>query len=248
MARFERKTVIVTGAAQGMGEAHVRAFAAEGARVVMTDLQTEAGQKIADELGQNVRFVRHDVASADDWAAVVKEAESRFGRVDVLVNNAGIIGPLAMGADLSEADFRKIFEINELGVFLGMKAVVPGMKAGGGGAIVNISSIAGMTGLRASSNIAYVSTKFAVRGMTKYMAAVLGGDGIRVNSVHPGVIMTPMMVAALDGDGGDLAKAIPLGRMAQPEEVSKLVLFLASEESSYISGEEHVIDGALTAG
>lgn len=248
MGRLAGKVAIITGAAQGMGESHARTFVAEGAKVLMTDVQAERGEAIAAELGDAAFFMRHDVASSDDWTRVVAEAESRFGPVSVLVNNAGIIGPLYEEFIFPEADFRKVFEVNELGVFLGICAVLPSMKANGGGSIVNISSIAGMIGPTASSNAAYVSTKFAVRGMTKYAATVHGKDGIRVNSVHPGVIKTPMMEAALDEAGGAMAQAIPIKRMAEPVEVSRLVVFLASDDSSYITGEEHVIDGGLIAG
>lgn len=248
MGRLSGKVAIVTGAAQGMGESHARTFVREGAKVIMTDINATDGERIAGELGDAAHFMQHDVARSDQWSAVVAEAERRFGPVNVLVNNAGIIGPVYEEFIFPEADFRKVFEVNELGVFLGMSAVIPTMKENGGGSIVNISSIAGITGPGASSNAAYVATKFAVRGMTKYAAVVHGKDKIRVNSVHPGVILTPMMAAVLDPEGGEMAGAIPLGRMAQPSEVSNLVLFLASDEASYISGEEHVIDGGLLAG
>jgi len=248
MGKLDGKIAIITGAAQGMGEAHARLFVQEGARVVLTDVQRERGESLAAELGPGACFMAHDVSGVQDWAQAVSLAQDRFGAVNVLVNNAGVIGPLKPGVTLSEADFRRVFEINELGVYLGMQAVVPVMKANGGGSIINVSSIAGMLGMRASSNIAYVATKFAVRGMTKYVAAVHGPDGIRVNSIHPGVIMTPMMAEVLDDAGGDLAAAIPLGRLADPSEVSNLALFLASDDSSYISGAEHVIDAGLTAG
>jgi 3alpha(or 20beta)-hydroxysteroid dehydrogenase len=193
-------------------------------------------------------FISHDVARGDDWSKVVTQGEASFGRINVLVNNAGVIGPVQGLQDFSEEDFLKVCAVNQLGVFLGMKAVLPSMIAAGGGSIVNISSIAGMLGTRESSNAAYCASKWAVRGMSKLVAAQHGKDGIRVNSVHPGYILTPMMVAATDANGGGAAEAIPLGRMAQPAEVSNVVLFLASDEASFVSGAEHVVDGAMIAG
>ncbi len=248
MGRLSGKVAIVTGAAQGMGEAHARLFVREGAKVVLTDLNRERGEALAGELGTDALFVEHDVARADDWARVVNEGEQRFGPVSALVNNAGVIGPVKTLLDFDEADFLKVCAVNQLGVFLGMKAVLPSMIARGGGSIVNISSIAGMLGTKESSNAAYCASKWAVRGMSKLVAAQHGKDGIRVNSVHPGYILTPMMVAATDASGGGAADAIPLGRMAQPEEVSNVVLFLVSDEASFVSGAEHVVDGAMIAG
>lgn len=248
MARLSGKVAIITGAAQGMGEAHARLFVREGAKVVLTDLNEEGGRSLAEELGDCALFVRHDVADAADWDRVVTAAVERFGPVTVLVNNAGIIGPVRGLLDFEEEDFLHVCAVNQLGVFLGMKAAVPGMIAAGGGSIVNISSIAGMLGLKASSNLAYCASKFAVRGMSKLVAAQFGHAGIRVNSVHPGYVLTPMMVAATDEAGGGAADAIPLGRLARPEEVSNMVLFLASDESSFVSGAEHVVDGGMIAG
>lgn len=248
MGRLSGKIAIVTGAAQGMGEAHARLFVAEGAKVVLTDRNTVDGARIAGELGDAACFVEHDVASGADWTRVVEQAEARFGTPTVLVNNAGVIGPVRGLLDFAEEDFLAVCAVNQLGVFLGMKAVLPGMIAAGGGSIVNISSIAGMLGTKESSNAAYCASKWAVRGMSKLVAAQHGKDGIRVNSVHPGYILTPMMIAATDEHGGGAAAAIPLGRLAQPNEVSNVVLFLASDEASFVSGAEHVVDGAMIAG
>lgn len=231
-----------------MGEAHARAFVSEGAKVVATDINREKGEALVAELGSNALFVEHDVAKAADWDHVVVTGEDRFGKVNVLVNNAGVIGPVKSMLEFAEEDFLQVCAVNQLGVFLGMKAVLPSMIEAGGGSIVNISSIAGMLGTKESSNAAYCASKWAVRGMSKLVAAQHGKDGIRVNSVHPGYILTPMMVAATDETGGGAADAIPLGRMAQPDEVSKVVLFLASDEASFVSGAEHVVDGAMTAG
>jgi len=243
MGRLENKVAIVTGAAQGMGAAHAKLFVEEGAKVVLTDLNEEKGQAFAAELGENAIFVKQNVTSEEDWKNVVAKAEETFGPVHILVNNAGISVNKPM-MDTSLEEYRRIVEINQVSVFLGMKTVVPSMEKTGNGSIVNISS---MNGLVAGA-IGYTDTKFAVRGMTKAAAVELSHRGIRVNSVHPGVIETPMVT---QGDSYELikefSKHIPLQRMAQPEEVSKMVLFLASDDSSYSTGSEFVIDGGLTA-
>lgn len=248
MGKLDGKVAIITGAAQGMGAAHARAFVGEGAKVILTDLNDSGGEALAKELGSDAIFVKHDVTKLDQWKKVVVEAEKEFGQVNILVNNAGIIGVAASTADFSEDDFSAVCAVNERGVFFGMKVAIPVMLKAGGGSIVNISSIAGMIGLAESPNLAYVGTKFAVRGMTKFVATEYGPQNIRVNSVHPGFIMTPMMVAATDDSVIAAAETIPLKRMAIPEEVSKLVLFLASDDAAYINGAEHVIDGGLIAG
>lgn len=247
MKRLEGKIAIVTGASQGMGESHARVMVEHGAKVVMTDLNVEDGERIAASLGDNVVFVKHDVANSADWDKVIATAESRFGTVNVLVNNAGILGDMSPTTELSEAAFQKVCDVNQLGVFLGMKAVLPGMISEKKGSIVNISSVAGIVAIYGAPNLAYVGTKFAVRGMSKQVAAEYGEYGIRVNTVHPGYIRTPMMVAATDEDGGGALDMIPLKRMADPEEVSDLVVFLSSDESRFITGAEHIIDGGMTA-
>lgn len=249
MNRLAGKIAIITGAAQGMGASHARKFIDEGAKVVLTDVNPQAGD-LARSLGANALFVKHDVRSSDQWAAVVEATESRFGSPNVLLNNAGVIGPVAALHDFSEASFLDVCAVNQLGVFLGMRAVIPAMIKGGkaGGSIVNVSSIAGLLGIPESPNFAYVASKFAVRGMTKYAAVNFGPQNIRVNSVHPGWIKTPMMVAATDEEGGNATDRIPLRRYAEPEEVSNLMVFLASDESSFITGAEHLIDGGMLAG
>lgn len=247
MDRLKSKVALITGAAQGMGESHARVFVREGAKVILTDLNEARGKELATELGENALFLRHDVTSVASWDEVVAAGESRFGKITVLVNNAGILGPIARTADLSEADFQKVCAVNQTSVFLGMRAVIPGMLAAGAGSIVNISSIAGIAANYGFPSIAYVGSKFAVRGMTKATAIEYGPRNIRVNSVHPGFIRTPMMVDATDENGGESVALIPLGRIADPVEVSNLVLFLASDDASYITGAEHLVDAGMMA-
>lgn len=243
MGRLDNKVAIITGAAQGMGAAHARLFVAEGAKVVLTDLNEEKGHAFAAELGENAVFVKQNVVSEEDWATVLATAEEKFGPVNVLVNNAGITMAKNM-LDVTVEEYKRIVDINQVSVFIGMKTVAGSMMKTGGGSIVNISS---MNGLVAGA-IGYTDTKFAVRGMTKAAAINLAPMGIRVNSVHPGVIATPMVMqedtkAAVEA----FSKHIPLKRVAQPEEVSNMVLFLASDDSSYSTGSEFVIDGGMTA-
>lgn len=243
MERLLNKVAIVTGAAGGMGASHARKFVEEGAKVVLTDLNEQAGTALANELGENAMFIKQDVTSQADWENVVSETEKAFGPVNILVNNAGI--SLNNSIEQTSLDqYLKIVNINQVSVFLGMKTVVSSMKKTENGSIVNISS---MNGLVAGA-IGYTDTKFAVRGMTKAAAIDFSRYGIRVNSVHPGVIETPMITT---GDAVEVikefAKHIPLKRVAQSEEITNLVLFLASEESSYSTGSEFVADGGLTA-
>lgn len=247
MGKLDGQIAIITGAAQGMGAAHVRRFVKEGAKVALTDLNEDGGQALADELGENVLFIRQDVTSLEDWKAVVQTVEDTWGPVNILVNNAGVLGPIASVVDIDPDEYLKVIGINQHSQVWGMKTVIPSMKKAGGGAIVNISSTAGMVSIVGAPSLAYVGSKFASRGMTKQVADQFGPDQIRVNSVHPGYIKTPMMEAATDEEGGGIATTVPLRRMADPDEVSSLVLFLASDDSSYISGMEHVIDGGLTA-
>jgi 3alpha(or 20beta)-hydroxysteroid dehydrogenase len=245
--RLQGKVAIVTGAARGMGAAHARGFVAQGAKVILTDVRAELGAGIAAELGDDAIFVEHDVASRDGWRRVVEAGERKFGTVNVLVNNAGILGPIEKTADISEADYLHVIAVNQHSVFLGMQAVIPSMLRAGVGSIVNISSISGIVANYGAPSVAYVGSKFAIRGMSKATAMEYGRDNIRVNSVHPGFILTPMMVEGTDENGGDAPKIIPMGRVAKPEEVTNLVVFLASDEASYITASEYVIDAGLSA-
>lgn len=243
MNKLDGKVVVITGGARGMGASHVRRFMAEGAKVVFTDILEEDGELLANELGENVRFIKQDVTSAEDWAKVVAETETVFGPINILINNAGISMNKSL-MEITEEEYRRIVDINQVSVFLGMKAVLPSMQKSHGGSIVNISSINGLVG----GAIGYTDTKFAVRGMTKAAALQLAPSGIRVNSVHPGVIETPMIAQADSKDAiQEFAKYIPNRRIARPEEVTNLVLYLASDESSYSTGSEFVVDGGLTA-
>jgi len=243
MARLQGKIIIITGAAQGMGATHARLCIEAGAKVVLTDINAEKGQALAKKLGSNALFVQHDVTSEGDWAKVITNAEAQFGTINVLVNNAGITQSKSILAT-SLDDYRRILEINQVSVFLGMKAVIPSMQKTKQGSIINISSINGLVG----GAIGYTDSKFAVRGMTKAAALECAPYGIRVNSVHPGVIATPMI---MQGDTKAVveafAQSIPLKRVAQPEEVSSMVLYLASDDSSYSTGSEFIVDGGLTA-
>ena len=245
MGRLEGKTALITGGARGQGAAEARLFAEEGANVVLTDVLDEDGERTADAIGAD--YLHHDVTSEAEWAAAVAHAIGLHGGIDVLVNNAGIyIETSLLGGDLEQ--YRRVIEVNQVGVYLGMREVAPAMIERGGGSIINISSVAGMRA--GAGSFAYSASKWAVRGMTKSAAVRLGPHGIRVNSIHPGVIDTPMLDETRmvqPGSREELLERIPLGRIAQPEEVAKLALFLASDDSAYSTGSEFIIDGGLLA-
>jgi 3alpha(or 20beta)-hydroxysteroid dehydrogenase len=238
--KLNDEIALVTGGARGMGAAHVRALLAEGARVVIADVLDEVGLALAGELGDAAIYVHLDVTIEESWAAALATIEQEFGSVTVLVNNAGIANAGSIEEYTLDA-WNAIVAVNQTGVFLGIRAVVPGMKRARHGSIINISSVEGLRG--GAFLHGYVATKFAVRGLTKSAAMELGGSGIRVNSVHPGYIETPM-TAGIDSR----QLQIPLHRAGQPEEVSKMVVFLASQDASYSTGAEFVVDGGMTGG
>ncbi len=250
--RFSNRTVIITGGARGMGASHARGFIAEGANVVIADVLEQEGRALADELGVHAIFSRLDVTSDKDWATTVAAAEDAFGPVSVLINNAGIVH-FGVIAETELAAWRQVIDINLTGTYLGTRAVVPSMRKAGGGAIVNISSTEGMRGNFGIG--AYVASKWGARGLTKTAALELGRDNIRVNSVHPGAIRTPIladhapdaaaMAATMAGAGVGLS-AIP--RIAEPDEITRMVLFVASDEASFSTGSEFIADGGLLLG
>ena len=242
MADVAGKVVIVTGAASGQGAAEARAFAAAGARVVVADID-EGGRELAASLGDRAVFQRLDVAEAADWQAAVSVAKDRFGRLDVLVNNAGVYKPRSF-LDTDEALWTLHYRVNQLGPFLGMRAATEVMRTAGGGSIVNISSFSAMSSY--PGHFAYGSSKWALRGMTRLAAVELAPFGIRVNGVFPGMIDTPMLGENDPGQLAAYAKAIPIGRAGTADEVAQLVLFLASDASSYISGAEIAITGGMS--
>ncbi len=244
MNRLDDKVALITGGARGQGASEAELFIEAGATVIITDVLDDVGAATAARLGDACTFIHHDVSFQDDWTKVVDSVLEQHGRIDVLVNNAGIF---AMGGlnDTSMELWTKMLAINQTGVFLGMQAVAPSMQAQGSGSIINISSIAGMKS--ASMAHAYGATKWAVRGMTKSAAAELAPSGVRVNSVHPGIIATDMLDDFGPGMRERMEERIPFGRVASADEVGKVVQFLASDDSSYCTGHEFLVDGAMTS-
>lgn len=241
--RLEGKVALITGGAQGQGEAEGRLFAAQGASVWLTDVLSAQGEKVAQEIGG--RFISHDVTDQQGWSDVVETVLDADGRIDVLVNNAGVFRLASMG-DTDIALWDQMIGVNQTGVYLGMKSVADIMKEQNGGSIINVSSIAGLRG--SPTAFAYSASKWAVRGMTKAAALELAGYGIRVNSIHPGIIETAMFDEFVNAGVKDLVtERIPNGRVGTATDVAQLALFLASDESQYSTGSEFVVDGGFTA-
>ncbi|MEU8777979.1 glucose 1-dehydrogenase [Streptomyces sp. NPDC048606] len=257
MGKLDGRVVVITGAARGQGEQEARLFAAEGARVLLGDVLDERGAAVAKEIGEDrARYVRLDVTREEDWAAAVSVAREAFGRIDGLVNNAGILRFNELTATPLE-EFRQLIEVNQVGAFLGIKTIAPEIEAAGGGTIVNTSSYTGLTGMAYVG--AYAATKAAILGLTRVAALELAGKGIRVNAMCPGAVDTPMAnPGLLDPDGvteeargamdGLYRRVVPLGRVGRPEEIARLALFLTGEDSSYITGQPFVVDGGWMAG
>jgi|HubBroStandDraft_3_1064219.scaffolds.fasta_scaffold110117_3 3alpha(or 20beta)-hydroxysteroid dehydrogenase len=249
MTRLAGKVALVTGAARGLGASISRVLHEQGAQVVLADVRDEEGRSLAATLGERAHYVHLDVASESEWAAAVSEATARFGAVRILVNNAGIFRTRAT-LELGAEEYMQIVRINQLGVFLGMRACIAAMRAAGGGSIINIASTAGIEGVPQA--LAYTASKHAVVGMTKAAALEFGAAGIRVNVVCPGAMLTPLLAESFNVSLKTLGAApfanAPLGRMADPAEIAPTVAFLASDDSSYTTGSEFVVDGGLTAG
>ena len=248
--RLENKVAFVSGGARGMGAAEAKMFAREGAKVVIGDLLDEEGRRTEaeiNELGGECLYVHLDVSSEENWISAIAETVSRFGKLDILVNNAGVVSRVGL-EELSVSEWDRVMDINAKGVFLGTKAAIPEMRKAGGGSIVNISSISGIAG-QAYVSAVYNASKGAVRIFTKSTAIQFASEGIRVNSVHPGPIDTPM-TAIREGDAEAQAESIariPIGRTGVPDDVAYGVLYLASDESSFVTGSELVIDGGYIA-
>jgi len=242
--RLDGKTALITGGARGQGEAEARLFAEEGANVMVTDVLDDALGDVVKSIGVLARGTHADASSEADWARAVDETLAAFGRLDILVNNAAIyrVGPIEQER---LEDFNRVLSVNLAGVFLGIRACIPALRAAGGGSIINISSVAGLEGF--AGHAAYGSAKWGVRGLTKIAALELGQYGIRVNSVHPGAIDTEM-IRPYARAGADRGAAYPIARIGTPTDVAQLALYLASDESTYVSGAEITIDGGLAAG
>jgi 3alpha(or 20beta)-hydroxysteroid dehydrogenase len=240
MGRFDGSVALISGGARGMGASHVCALVGEGAKVVFGDILDDEGRQLEEELGESAHYVHLDVTEDDDWKRAVDTAEKEYGPINLLVNNAGVV---AYGAvDVMEPDeFRRVVDINLTGTFLGMHYAVPSLRKAGSGVIINISSTAGLMGYATIS--AYGASKWGVRGMTKAVAMELGSDNIRVMSIHPGPIRTPMT----DGLGDELTMSQPIKRFGEPEEVTKLLMFMAAD-ATYSTGSEWVVDGGAVLG
>ncbi|QRY61343.1 glucose 1-dehydrogenase [Gordonia sp. PDNC005] len=243
---LQNKAVIVTGGARGLGEAFARAIVAAGGSVMIGDLLTDEAAAVAADLGDAARSMHLDVTDPESWSAVVTAAETAFGRVDGLVNNAGTVATGVKIVDEPLDVFQRVVQINLVGVFLGMKTVTPALRRAGGGSIVNISSAAGLTGLALTGS--YGATKWGVRGMSKVAAVEMAAERIRVNSVHPGMVLTPMTAPiGISLDDGGFPDA-PIGRVGRPDELAGAVVYLLSDAASYTTGAELAVDGGWTTG
>jgi NAD(P)-dependent dehydrogenase (short-subunit alcohol dehydrogenase family) len=249
MGRLDGKVALISGAARGQGEAEARMFAAEGASVVLGDVRGELGEQVVAEItaaGGTALFAPLDVSQEADWARTVELAESTYGKLDILVNNAAIIG-LEGIMDTSIELWHRVLAVNQTGTFLGMRAAIPALRRAGGGSIVNISSVLATMG--SGNSASYTATKGAVTALTRTVSIELATDNIRVNAVHPGGVETPMAVECL-GDDAEARRALvathPIGRLGEPEEIAAGVLFLASDEASFVTGATLVIDGGNT--
>lgn len=249
MGKLDGQVALISGGARGQGEAQARLFAREGAAVALGDVLEDDGQRVAESItdtGGQAMFQRLDVTESSSWWSIVERTVAQFGRLDILINNAGI-ARLKMIEDSTLEDYLEVIRINQVGVWLGMQAAIPALKETGGGCMINTSSIAGLQGYAGLS--AYVSSKFAVRGLTKVAAQELGQYNIRVNSVHPGPIDTPMIrdPEVAIREPGDTSYDAPIPRMGHVDEVAEMMLFIVAD-ATYSTGSEFVIDGGLTAG
>jgi 3alpha(or 20beta)-hydroxysteroid dehydrogenase len=248
MTSLTGRVVLVSGGARGIGGATVRRLAAEGAKVVIADIRDEQGHRLASDMGESVEYHHLDVGSEQDWARVVDATVGRFGKLDGLANVAGVFEWIPL-RDYPLTNFMEVVRVNQVGVFLGMRAVIPAMEAAGGGTIVNVSSGAGLTGIAFA--IAYTASKFAVTGMTKTAALELRPLNIRVNSVHPGGVRTPLTMGDAFEESGGTMDGVSIdsrNRWGEPEEIANLIWFLTSEESSFCTGAQFVADDGATSG
>lgn len=247
MTKLDGKTAIITGGASGMGAATARRYVSEGARVMLADVNEADGKRVADELGSAAAFQRHDVSDEDSWSGLVSACVEQFGDPGVLVNAAGLLR-FCMLEHCSLEEYMNLVNVNQVGTMLGMRSVIPSMRRLGTGSIVNFSSIEGLGALQGA--VAYASTKFAIRGMTKVAALELGPDAIRVNSIHPGMVDTPMIRGVTGGaeiDYTPVNNRVALRRMGKPEDIAAMAAFLGSDDSAFSTGAEFVVDGGATA-